>query len=167
LVIVVMGVAGVGKTTVGRQLADELGWPFYDADDLHPPVNIERMRSGSPLTDEQRTPWLAGLAALIAEHARTDRSMVLACSALRRSHRTTLMGEAPDARNVRLVYLRLDPALLADRLGLRADHFFPPDLLASQLAALEPPDDTEAVLMLDGAQQAAELVAMIRGELGV
>lgn len=162
-----MGVSGAGKTTVGRRLADALDWSFYDADDLHSPGNIERMRSGTPLTDEHREAWLAALATLIGEHVREDHSMVLACSALRRSHRRALLAKTPDAGDVRLVHLHADAALLADRLALRADHFFPADLLVSQFDTLEPPKPGEHVLLLDAMRPVDELVATIRTELGV
>jgi gluconokinase len=167
VVIVVMGVSGVGKTTVGRELARQLGWPFHDADDLHSPVDIERMRGGDPLTDDHRTPWLAALSNLIGEHARAGRPLVLACSALSRSHRAALLADTADPGEVRLVHLTADAALLSDRLTARSSHFFPPNLLASQLAALEPPATDEAlpVLVLDAAQPADELVTIIRAEL--
>ena len=167
MVIVVMGVSGVGKTTVGRALARDLGWPFHDADDLHSPANIELMRSGSPLTDEQRQPWLSALARLIGDHAREGRSMVLACSALRRSHRMALQAKTPDPREVRLVHLAADPARLADRLGLRAGHFFPAELLTTQFDALEPPEADERVLVLDAMEPVDRLVQSIRTELDV
>jgi gluconokinase len=167
VVIVVMGVAGAGKTTVGRQLARQLGWPFYDADDLHAPTSIERMRRGAPLTNEHRTPWLTGLAELIGEHTRARRSMILACSALRRSHRAALLANAHDHADVRMVHLRADPAVLADRLAGRVGHFFPPNLLASQLAALEAPDEDEGVLVLDCDQPADELVREIRSRFDI
>ena len=162
-----MGVSGAGKSTVGRRLADALDWSFYDADDLHSPENVERMRSGTPLTDEHREAWLDALATLIGEHVRDDHSMVLACSALRRSHRRALLAKTPDARDVRLVHLDADPALLADRLARRTAHFFPAELLVSQFETLEPPLPGEHVLLLDAMQPVDELVETIRGELGV
>lgn len=171
MVIVVMGVSGVGKTTVGRRLADQLGWPFHDADDLHTAVSIERMRAGEPLTDEHRAPWLARLAALIATHIREQRSMVLACSALSRAHRNALLSLASPG-NVGIVHLRADATLLADRLARRTGHFFPPDLLSDQLAALEAPDadddrvaesrDRPSVVAFDATRSVSELVAAIR-----
>lgn len=169
MVIVVMGVSGAGKTTVGKQLAAQLGWPFYDADDLHSPANIARMRSGEPLTDEHRTPWLQSLARLIGEHAAKNRSMVLACSALRRSHRTALLAQVPPGGDVRLVHLHTDTHSLAQRLAQRAGHFFPADLLATQLAELEPPSRDEAapVLVLDAMQPVDQLVATILVELDI
>lgn len=162
-----MGVSGVGKTTVGRRLADALDWSFYDADDLHSPENIARMRGGTALTDEHREAWLEALATLIGEHVRDDHSMVLACSALRRSHRRALLAKTSDTRAVRLVHLHADTELLADRLALRPDHFFPADLLLSQFDTLEPAQPDERVLMLDAMQPVDELVETIRTELGV
>jgi gluconokinase len=169
MVIVVMGVSGAGKTTVGKQLASQLGWPFYDADDLHSPANIARMRGGEPLTDEHRTPWLEALARLVGEHAQKNRSMVLACSALRRSHRTALLAQTPGDGDVRLVHLHTDADQLAQRLELRAGHFFPLELLDTQLAELEPPqsDETTPVLVLDAMRGVDDLVATIREELNV
>ncbi|HSK18269.1 MAG TPA: gluconokinase [Longimicrobiales bacterium] len=167
VVIVVMGVSGVGKTTVGRALARGLDWPFHDADDLHSPASIDLMRSGTPLTDDQRQPWLSALARLIGDHAREGRSMVLACSALRRSHRMALLAETPDPRDVRLVHLAAESDRLADRLGRRAGHFFPAELLTTQLDALEPPEPDERVIVLDAMDPVDQLVQSIRTELDV
>ena len=168
MVIVVMGVAGVGKTTVGRRLAHELGWPFLDADDFHAPESIEHMRRGSALTDSQRAPWLAALAALLADHVERGASLVLATSALRRAHRAALLGNTA-AGDVRVVYLRADPALVAQRISARTGHFFPASLLADQLAVLEPPraDEGVHVLEVDAARPPAELVSAIRAALDV
>lgn len=169
IVIVLIGVAGVGKTTVGQRLAAELGWTFRDADELHPPESVERMRRGLALGEAQRGPWLDGLATLIARHLEDAVPLVLACSALRRAHRRALLARAPDARPVCMVYLRADPALLALRLEQRTDHFFPAELLADQLATLEPPgpDEPVAVLTLDAAEPVEVLVEEVRAELGV
>lgn len=169
MVIVVMGVSGAGKTTVGRRLAAELGWPFRDADDLHLPGNIARMRSGEPLTEEQRAPWLAALAGLVGEHVREGRSMVLACSALSHAHRAALLAEVADPGAVCLVHLRAERALLAERLGARTGHFFPPDLLSTQLDTLQAPaaDRGVRVITLDAARPVAELVTAVRTALGL
>jgi gluconokinase len=169
MVIIVMGVAGAGKTTVGSRLSDELGWPFHDADDLHPPENIATMRSGAPLTETHREPWLAALAKLIGEYVRAERSMVLACSALRRSYREALLSQAPDLSSVRLVHLHADDELLRDRISGRSGHFFPSDLLATQLTTFEvPAAETDVpVLTLDASLPVDELVATIRRTFGV
>jgi gluconokinase len=139
-VLVVMGVAGSGKSTVARVLADALGWPYAEADDFHPDANVAKMSAGIPLTDEDRWPWL--------EHIRqwidaTPGNAVITCSALRRSYRDVL--RQAHAR-VRVVYLAGTPQQLSARIGARTDHFMPASMLASQLAALEPPaPDEDAV----------------------
>ena len=153
-ILVVMGVAGSGKSTVGRLLAERLDWPFYDGDDLHPAENVEKMRNGIPLTDADRLPWLERLRELIS---RSERAVV-ACSALKESYRRTLAGGDP---RVRFVYLRADPALLASRLEKRTGHFFARTLLDSQLAALEEPEDA---LVVDASQPAdAAVEAILQG----
>jgi gluconokinase len=168
VVIVLTGPSGSGKSTVGRRLADALGWPLHDGDDYHPPENVARMRAGVPLTDADRAPWLAALAALIAGAAAADRSLVLACSALKRAYRAALVP-AGDEGEVRFVYLRASPALLAERLAARRGHFFDPRLLDSQLAALEEPrgDEAAPVLVVDASADPDALVAEIRGALRV
>ncbi|MFE5670411.1 gluconokinase [Agromyces sp. NPDC056523] len=132
--IVVMGVSGAGKSTVGEALAHRLDVPFIDADDLHPAVNVEKMRAGTPLTDDDRWPWLDLVGAALAEAS--SPGVVVACSALRRAYRDRLRAVAPD---VVFIALEGDPAVLADRLGARAGHFMPATLLASQLALYESP----------------------------
>jgi carbohydrate kinase (thermoresistant glucokinase family) len=139
--VVVMGATGVGKTTVGRALADRLGAPFLDADDLHPAENVERMARGEPLTDDHRRPWLDAVGAWLAEHP----GGVVACSALRRSYRDRLRAAAPEARFLHLVG---DAELLGSRLQRRTDHFMPPALVASQLDTLEPLEPDEGGLEL-------------------
>ena len=168
MVIVLTGPSGSGKSTVGRRLADALGWPLHDGDDYHPPENVARMRAGVPLTDADRAPWLAALAALIAGAAAADRSLVLACSALKRAYRAALVP-AGDEGEVRFVYLRASPALLAERLAARRGHFFDPRLLDSQLAALEEPrvDEAAPVLVVDASADPDALVAEIRGALRI
>ena len=170
MIVVVMGASGAGKTTVGTALASALGWPFHDADDFHPPENVARMRAGVALDDDDRRPWLEALASLVRGHASGGTSAVLACSALRRDYRALLVPSAfPDA--VRFVFLRADGALLAERLARRGGHFFPPALLASQLAALEEPasDGGEAapVVTVDASRPVDALVAEVRAALGV
>jgi carbohydrate kinase (thermoresistant glucokinase family) len=132
---IVMGVSGCGKSTVGQLLAKEAGLPFLDADDFHPPANIEKMRSGIPLTDSDRTPWLARLHHQLLAHD-SGPGCVLACSALRESYRLALAGPLPA---IRWVYLRGTRAELLARLEAREEHFMPATLLDSQLALLEEP----------------------------
>lgn len=168
MVIVVMGPAGAGKTTVGRALATALGWPFHEGDAFHPPANVERMRAGIPLDDADRAPWLAALAALVARTVAAGDSAVLACSALKREYRRTLVPPSA-AADVRFVYLRAQPAVLAARLAGRPAHFFAPGLLPSQLAALEEPAGAEPApsLTVDGTDDPAVIVQEIRAALGV
>lgn len=142
-VLVVMGVSGSGKTTVGALVAGRLGWPFEDADDLHPPANVAKMHAGTPLTDDDRWPWLHAVAAWIDAHRAAGSHGVVACSALRRAYRNVLCAGRPD---VRLVYLKGDPALIAQRQAARHDHFMPASLMASQFATLEEPAEDEAAI---------------------
>jgi gluconokinase len=156
-----MGVTGAGKTTVGASLAGSLGWEFIDADDLHPPANVEKMRVGRPLTDADRWPWLARLNELLHERAERRTNVVLACSALKASYRDVLLRGIPDAR---LVYLRGSESIIAARLAERRGHYMNPALLASQLATLEEPRD---VIVVDIAEPPAVLVGAIRAQLAV
>jgi carbohydrate kinase (thermoresistant glucokinase family) len=135
-VVVIMGVSGVGKTTIGKALAARLGWSFVDGDDLHPPENVAKMKRGEPLTDADRLPWLENIHALITDYRSRSQPLVLACSALRPSYRRILVGDEP---NVRFVYLTGDPGLIAARLGRRTHHFMPSSLLPDQLSSLDPP----------------------------
>lgn len=133
--VVLVGVAGSGKTTVGQALAAALSVPFVDADDFHPPANRERMAKGQPLDDGMRAPWLAAVHAHLAAAVDAGQGFVLACSALRQRYRDTLAEGLPP---LRWVHLAADAATLEARLTARTDHFFPPSLLPSQLAAFEP-----------------------------
>jgi gluconokinase len=137
MIVVVMGVTGAGKTTVGRLLARALGCDFLDADDYHPAANVAKMRAGRPLTDDDRRPWLARLNEVLREYAARAAGVVLACSALKASYRDRLVADLPDSR---VVYLRGTKALIAGRLEARRGHYMNPALLDSQLAALEEPD---------------------------
>jgi gluconokinase len=161
MVIVVTGVAGAGKTTVGRALAHDLGWPFHDADDLHDRASIAQMAGGEPLTDAQRQPWLARIRALIDRIVQERGNAVIACSALRESYRQVLSAGAPD---VRFVFLDVGVELARARLTGRDGHFAGPHLVASQFEALEPPIDVPS---LDAALPVAVLVQRIRSALGV
>lgn len=134
--LVLTGVSGAGKSTVGRALADRIGAVLLDADDFHPDVNRQKMAAGVALTDADRDPWIDTLAAELARRSRDGDRVVLACSALRRHHRARLLDAAPD---VALVHLDVGPEELARRLAGRAEHFMPADLLDSQLADLEHP----------------------------
>ena len=144
--VVVMGVSGSGKSTFGRVLAHELRATFLDADDFHPSENVARMRRGIALTDAERAPWLAALAARLARASAETESVVLACSALKRSYRDALRQGAPQ---LALLHLSGSQALLAQRLAARHDHYMPPSLLASQLSTLEAPAAEEAAFPLD------------------
>ena len=142
--IVVMGVSGAGKSTVGRLMAARLDCPFRDADSFHPKANIEKMSRGEPLTDDDRWPWLHAIAAWIAEHRAAGTTCVVTCSALKRAYRD-IVTDAQSA-DVRLVYLKGDFDLIAARLAARKGHFMPPALLQSQFDALqEPAPDERAV----------------------
>ncbi len=134
-VLIVMGVSGSGKTTLGQALAQRLGWAFADADDYHPQSNRDKMARGQPLTDADREPWLLRLRGLIEQHLAEDNPLVLACSALKESYRTTLSG---GLEGVGYVFLHGDPALIAQRMQNR-EHYMPVSLLESQLETLEPP----------------------------
>lgn len=144
--IVVMGVSGAGKSTVGALLAERLGWPFEDGDSFHPPANVEKMRAGTPLTDEDRWPWLAAIAARIAAARAEGRGVVIACSALRRSYRDVLRDGHAD---IRFLHLTGEPALIMARQAARQGHYMPASLVASQFATLEPPDTEADVIDLD------------------
>ncbi len=145
-VVVLMGVCGSGKTEVGRRLADRLGCDFLDGDDFHPSTNVEKMRSGIPLTDADRWPWLDHLAAEITSRHETERGGVVACSALARRYRDRLGLARP---GIVLVHLDGSRDLLAARLAARQGHFMPPGLLDSQLATLERPAADERALEID------------------
>ena len=157
-VIVVMGVAGCGKTVIGRLLAEQLGGEFFDADAFHSPENVALMRQGIPLDDEKRGPWLDRLARLIDTAIDERRGIVLACSALKRSYRSRLgVGK----RHVRLVHLDGTEALLRERLEQRTGHFMPASLFASQCALLERPTVDEAAITIDIAAPPAAIVRSI------
>ncbi|HEX6058346.1 MAG TPA: gluconokinase [Gemmatimonadaceae bacterium] len=168
MVVILMGPAGSGKTTIGRRLAGTLGWPYHEGDDFHPPENVALMRAGTALGDAERAPWLAALAGVVARCVEGDTSAVIACSALKRAYRRALVPDGAPAAAVRFVYLRATPALLAERLGTRQGHYFTAALLESQLAALEAPGDGEPapVLTVDASMEPDALVREIRRGLG-
>jgi len=140
--IVVMGVSGCGKTTVGRALAETLNCKFYDADDFHPPENITKMSSGIPLNDKDRQPWLENLRDLIAEHIKQGRGLVLACSALKKRYRNLLRE---GNTGLQFVYLQGDFELILQRMMAREGHYMQADMLQSQFDVLEPPSAQEAI----------------------
>jgi gluconokinase len=143
MILIVAGVSGSGKSTVGARLASRLSWPFADADRFHTAANIAKMRAGIPLTDEDRRPWLRVIGAWMDERIARGDSAVVTCSALKRSYRDQLLDGRPDAR---MVFLAVDREVLARRLAARHGHFFPGQLLGTQLDALEPPQPDERVL---------------------
>jgi gluconokinase len=157
-VIVVMGIAGAGKTTVGRALADALGWAFHDADDFHPAANVGKMRAGVPLGDADRAPWLATLHDLIARIVARGEHAVLACSALRQAYREALLPAGAPAA-VAFVHLEVPASVAERRLAERPGHYMQASLVASQVATLEPPSNA---LCLDAELPVRELVSRIR-----
>jgi len=160
MIVIVMGVVGAGKTTVGSMLAAELGWQFADADDFHPPANVQKIRSGTALTDADRAPWLELLRKAVAGWSAANSNVVLACSALKRSYREKLKV----GLEVRFVYLKGSVALIAERLHERHGHFAGESILASQLADLEEP---QSAIVADIRQTPSEIVNSIRKQLGL
>jgi len=156
IVVVLMGVAGSGKTTVGFALAAALGWNFRDADVFHPPENIAKMSSGVALTDRDRAPWLAAIRTHIDGCLARGENAIVTCSALKESYRQAIVGSPA---KVKFVHLAGDPALIAERLRARQGHFMKPELLPSQFEALEAPKDA---LVVDVAQPLPAIVAQIR-----
>lgn len=159
MVIVLMGVTGSGKTTVGEQLAQQLGWTYYDADDFHPEVNVRKMASGTPLTDEDRWPWLKTLSVAIDQWLQAKQGAILGCSALKQSYRDILVSERP---GVQIVHLKGPKALIAQRLETRQHRYMPTSLLDSQFATLEEPRDA---LSVDIGPAPAAIAATIRTAL--
>ena len=157
-IIIVMGVSGSGKTTIGTLLAKTLQWEFGDADSFHPAANVDKMQKGIPLTDEDRWPWLRAVAGWIDKTRAAGACGVIACSALKRRYRDILVGERAD---VRLVYLKGSEELIARRMAIRHGHFMPPSLLSSQLAALEEPRPDERPIIVPIEPQPREIVAQI------
>jgi gluconokinase len=152
-VIVVMGVASSGKTSLGERLAERLDWPFRDADSFHPPANVEKMSAGTPLTDEDRKPWLAAIAAWIDDLRTTGKNGIVTCSALKKVYREVIVGGRPD---VALVYLKGSRELIGQRMAARQHHFMPPALLDSQFATLEEPgtDENPLVVQVEASKDA-------------
>jgi len=156
--LIVMGVSGSGKSTIAEILAGRLGWPFRDGDEFHPPANVAKMHAGMPLTDEDRWPWLAAIAAWIAEAREKGEHVIVTSSALRRVYRDALRDGHGD---VRFVFLEGSKDLIATRLAKRKNHFMPPSLLDSQFATLEPPGADEAPLTVSIGPVPDEIAAVI------
>lgn len=161
LVLLIMGVAGSGKTTIGETLARELGWSFRDADDFHPPENVRKMSAGIPLDDRDREPWLAAIHAHVERTLARGESGIVTCSALKERYRQRITGARPD---VQLVHLVGDFQLIHQRMASRTDHFMKPEMLRSQFETLEPPAEA---LVIDVRQTPARIVAEIRRNLGL
>jgi carbohydrate kinase (thermoresistant glucokinase family) len=161
-IAIVMGVSGSGKTTVAAMLAGALGVAFLEGDDLHPRSNVEKMRSGTPLTDADRWPWLRVIAARIDQWRAEGKAGVVTCSALKRSYRDVLIGARPE---VSLVYLRGSRKLIHERMAARHEHFMPVGLLDSQFATLEEPGPDERPIVVDVGGTPEQIVAEILRQL--
>lgn len=161
MVIVLMGVSGVGKSAIGRALAQDLGWAFHDADDFHSQANVEKMRAGMALDDADRLPWLAALRQCVETCLQEGRNAVLAASLLKAAYREAV---GIDEDQVRLVFLHADPTLIRRRLEERQGHFMTAVMLDSQLATLEIPDNG---LTVDASQPPAQIVKAIRRGLSL
>lgn len=161
-VLVVMGVSGSGKSTVAAIIADELDWAFAEGDDMHPAANVAKMEAGTPLTDEDRWPWLDVVAAWIRGHLDAGTNGVVTCSALKRSYRDVLR-----AAGVVFVHVAGDRALLEQRMSARSGHFMPTSLLDSQLATLEPPQSDEAHVTVTADRSPADETAEVVAALGL
>lgn len=156
--VIVMGVSASGKSTVAAVVARRLGWAHIDADDFHPQANIDKMRAGTPLTDDDRVPWLDRMRGELDRRAAADQPAVLSCSALKRKYRDVLRSS--DAR-VEFVHLQASRELLVERLDDRTGHFFPEELVDSQLAALEIPDEDEGALLVSAAADANDIADQV------
>jgi gluconokinase len=161
VVVIIFGVSGAGKTTIGKLLAEEVGWQFYEADNFHPRANIEKMRSGRPLTDEDRSPWLEHLREQITRSLAAKENAVLACSALKRAYRERLRV----SDDVKFVFLRGDYALVEKQLRRRRGHFTNAALLRSQFDDLQEPGPDEDALTIELGQNAEEVVKEIKVKL--
>lgn len=156
MVIVMMGVSGSGKSTVGKALAAKLGWSFVEGDDYHPVANVEKMRAGTPLTDEDRKPWLAALRERMDLALSRGENIVLACSALKHAYQDYL--EQHDPAHVHYVYLEGSEELIQQRLAARVGHFMNPSLLHSQFEALEPPTDAIRIAVTNSPEEDVEVI---------
>ena len=163
MIVIIFGVSGSRKTTLGKLLGDELGWRFYEADDFHSGANIDKMKRGVPLTDGDRQPWLERLRELIMRAIAAGENAVLACSALKRAYRDRLRTN----EEVKFVFLHGDHALIEKQMGQRRGHFMDPELLRSQFADLEEPQSDEHVLTIELGRIPQELVEEIKAKLSV
>ena len=161
MVVIIFGVSGAGKTTLGKLLARELGWAFYEADNLHSPANVEKMHASIPLTDEDRWPWLESLRELVKRSLAAGENAILACSALKKTYRDCLQVGA----DVRFVYLRGGYELIANQLRHRRGHFMSPALLQSQFTDLEEPRPVEGAIVIELGRSPNELVEEIKSRL--
>jgi len=160
--IVVMGVSGSGKTSAARELTRQLGWEYIEGDDLHPAANVAKMAAGTPLDDEDRWPWLRQIAEVIGAHEAAGTSLVITCSALKRSYRDLLREGHP---SVWFAHVDVPREVLAERLAQRTGHFMPPSLLDSQLATLQRLADDEPGDVIDGNAPLVETVAEVLADL--
>ena len=160
MIIVLMGVTGSGKTTVGRLLAEDLGWTYVDADDFHPELNLEKMKGGIPLNDADRKPWLESLRELVRDCLFRSENAVFACSALRESYREFLLLD----ERVRLVYLKGNYQVIRERLAQRRGHYMDPALLDSQFETLEEPAEC---LRIDASSEPRAIISIIRDGLSI
>jgi gluconokinase len=162
VIVVVMGVSGSGKSTVGKLLASDLGWTFVEGDDYHPPANVEKMRRGAPLDDNDRRPWLEAIHRRLEDACKRGNNVVLACSALKHAYQDYLTHFASES--VRYVYLTGSEELIRQRLMRRTGHFMNPSLLHSQFETLEPP---AGAIQMDISSSPQALAAAIRRDLGL
>jgi gluconokinase len=162
--LVVMGVSGSGKSTIGDRLAERLGWKYEDGDKFHPASNVAKMSAGQPLTDEDRWPWLRAVADEIDRICKAGEHVVIASSALKRAYRDILVHGQPD---IRIIYLKGPQDLIASRLALRKNHFMPPGLLESQFRTLEPPDPSENPVTVSIDDSVETIVDDILRQLGL
>ena len=163
-VLIVMGVSGCGKSTVGQALSDHLGWEFRDGDAFHPPANVAKMKSGAPLTDEDRWPWLDAITHFIEEKRAAQGHAIIACSALKRVYRERLKGVYGD---VTFVHLAGNRDLIEARMAARKNHFMPLGLLDSQFATLEPPSSDEPAIVVSVAGTPETIVADVIAATGL
>lgn len=155
MILVIMGVSGSGKTTIAKGICERLGWEFQEGDALHPPANVEKMKGGTPLTDEDRWPWLGKIAGKIDEWRAKGQNGVVTCSALKRAYRDIIVG---DRHDVALVYPKGSQALIAERMKRRKGHFMPASLLDSQFAIIEEPSPDENAIVVDIGQTPEAIV---------